>query len=67
LVLHNGNGNGNSSRNGNGNGHVSSASPLILIVARVPDKAHDVLLESFALLRDELKEWRLASSAMASS
>ncbi len=43
------------------NGSSPSPSPLILIVARlVPDKAHDVLLAAFALLRDDLKEWRLA-------
>jgi glycosyltransferase involved in cell wall biosynthesis len=47
--------------NGHGNPPAAAASPFILIVARlVSDKAHDVLLEAFALLCEELKEWRLA-------
>jgi GalNAc-alpha-(1->4)-GalNAc-alpha-(1->3)-diNAcBac-PP-undecaprenol alpha-1,4-N-acetyl-D-galactosaminyltransferase len=50
--------------NGNGNGHAHtpiSPSPFFLNIGRlVSDKAHDVLLEAFALLGDELKEWRLA-------
>ncbi len=54
LVLSNGNG------HENGNGHNASA-PFILIVARlVWDKAHEVLLEAFALAGEDLKEWRLA-------
>lgn len=52
-----------------GNGHngksalpVSpSPAPLILNVGRlVSDKAHEVLLEAFALLGDDLDDWRLA-------
>lgn len=46
----------------NGNGHESDASaPFFLTVGRlVWDKAHDVLLEAFALLGDEMGEWRLS-------
>lgn len=52
-------------KNGNGNGHAShtepSPQPLILNVGRlVRDKAHSVLLDAFAMLGDEFKEWRLA-------
>jgi glycosyltransferase involved in cell wall biosynthesis len=51
LVLKNNNGNGN---------HHAPASPFILIVARlVWDKAHEILLEAFALAAEELKDWRL--------
>lgn len=47
--------------NGHGNQPAPAASPFILIVARlVEEKAHDVLLEAFALLCEDLKEWRLA-------
>jgi glycosyltransferase involved in cell wall biosynthesis len=51
--------------NGNGHAHsenpAPSSSPFVLNVARlVADKAHEVLLEAFALLGDDLKEWRLA-------
>lgn len=72
LVLNNGN-NGDDSRscngNCNGNDHAvvkdetqaPSASPFILIVGRlVWDKSHDVLLEAFAQLGEEFREWRLA-------
>lgn len=49
-------------RNGNGGGGAPvSPSPSFLTVGRlVWDKAHDVLLDAFALLGDELEEWRLA-------
>lgn len=52
-----------------GNGHNAegapsvspSQAPLILNVGRlVSDKAHEVLLEAFALLGDDLDDWRLA-------
>jgi glycosyltransferase involved in cell wall biosynthesis len=46
--------------NGNDGGGISSA-PLLLTVGRlVWDKAHDVLLDAFALLGDDMGEWRLA-------
>jgi glycosyltransferase involved in cell wall biosynthesis len=48
----------------NGHGHGPApvfASPFFLTIGRlVWDKAHDVLLDAFALLGDELEEWRLA-------
>lgn len=48
--------------NGNGDGGAPLApSPFFLTVGRlVWDKAHDVLLDAFALLGDEMGEWRLA-------
>jgi GalNAc-alpha-(1->4)-GalNAc-alpha-(1->3)-diNAcBac-PP-undecaprenol alpha-1,4-N-acetyl-D-galactosaminyltransferase len=46
----------------NGNGHAPVLpAPFFLTIGRlVRDKAHDVLLDAFALLGDELEEWRLA-------
>lgn len=50
----------------NGRGHGNDDAPVLpqpffLTIGRlVWDKAHDVLLEAFALLGDELEEWRLA-------
>jgi GalNAc-alpha-(1->4)-GalNAc-alpha-(1->3)-diNAcBac-PP-undecaprenol alpha-1,4-N-acetyl-D-galactosaminyltransferase len=46
----------------NDNGHAPVLpSPFFLTIGRlVRDKAHDVLLDAFALLGDELEEWRLA-------
>jgi glycosyltransferase involved in cell wall biosynthesis len=47
--------------NGHGDARSLPDSPCVLIVGRlVWDKAHDVLLDAFALLGDELREWRLA-------
>jgi glycosyltransferase involved in cell wall biosynthesis len=49
-------------KNGNGHAHPAKPSPqpLILNVGRlVRDKAQDVLLDAFALLGDEFKEWRV--------
>jgi glycosyltransferase involved in cell wall biosynthesis len=41
-------------------GRAPCASPFILIVGRlVHDKAHDVLLEAFALLGEGFEDWRL--------
>lgn len=50
------------SKGGSGNGHATTTSaPFILNVGRmVSDKAQDILLEAFAQLGDEFKEWRLA-------
>ncbi len=46
--------------NGNGNGAGVSSTPFLLTVGRlVWDKAHDVLLDAFALVGDEMGEWRL--------
>ncbi|MBC8030596.1 MAG: glycosyltransferase [Pyrinomonadaceae bacterium] len=46
--------------NGNGRARPSST-PFFLTVGRlVRDKAHDVLLDAFALLGEEMAEWRLA-------
>ncbi len=51
LVLKNGNGNGN---------RRLSPAPFLLTVGRlVWDKAHDILLDAFALLGEEMDEWRL--------
>jgi GalNAc-alpha-(1->4)-GalNAc-alpha-(1->3)-diNAcBac-PP-undecaprenol alpha-1,4-N-acetyl-D-galactosaminyltransferase len=45
----------------NGGAAAPLPAPFALIVARlVWDKAHDVLLEAFALLGEDLAEWRLA-------
>jgi GalNAc-alpha-(1->4)-GalNAc-alpha-(1->3)-diNAcBac-PP-undecaprenol alpha-1,4-N-acetyl-D-galactosaminyltransferase len=45
----------------NGEARASVPAPFILIVGRlVWDKSHDVLLEAFALLGEEFREWRLA-------
>jgi GalNAc-alpha-(1->4)-GalNAc-alpha-(1->3)-diNAcBac-PP-undecaprenol alpha-1,4-N-acetyl-D-galactosaminyltransferase len=50
--------------NGNGNPRKISKSvsmPNVLTVGRmVRDKAHDVLLDAFAITGDELKDWRLS-------
>lgn len=47
---------------GHGNGHAPVLPPpFFLNIGRlVWDKAHDVLLDAFALLGDELEEWQLA-------
>jgi GalNAc-alpha-(1->4)-GalNAc-alpha-(1->3)-diNAcBac-PP-undecaprenol alpha-1,4-N-acetyl-D-galactosaminyltransferase len=48
-------------KNGNGAGKQASSGPFFLTVGRlVRDKAQDVLLDAFALLGEELAEWRLA-------
>ncbi|HEX8847530.1 MAG TPA: glycosyltransferase [Pyrinomonadaceae bacterium] len=47
--------------NGNGHANVSTPTPFALTVGRlVWDKAHDVLLDAFALAGDDLQGWRLA-------
>ncbi len=49
-------------RNGNGGGNgYSTKAPFVLSVGRlVWDKAHDILLDAFAHLGDELSDWRLS-------
>ncbi len=47
-------------RNGNGGAHASPAPSFLTVGRLVWDKAHDVLLDAFALLGGELQEWRLA-------
>lgn len=49
-------------RNGNGSGNgYSKKAPFVLSVGRlVWDKAHDILLDAFAHLNNELSDWRLS-------